>query len=143
MKPHRIVLLSAALVLFGCGWLAIASYDPALDSGVADLKVKVATFLNGLRECAGTPEGEYARHTGFYTEARADLANLRAIAEVHAGNERTLRSLESIGENLDELEAIHRSGVSSEEVAVIAQLFDTQFRMLAELQKAKQRKEED
>ena len=143
MKRNRIVILAVALAMFGCAWLSIGDYDPALDGGAAALKEKVATFLESLRECAGTPEGEYARHTGFYAEARADLAELRALAEVHAGNERTLRSLESIGENLDELEAIHRIGVTSAEVAIIAQLFDTQFRMLAQLEKAKQRKEED
>ena len=139
MKRPRLLVLSIALLMFGCGWLSIAKYDPAIEGGAAVLHGKVSEFLNNLRECAGTPEGEYELHAEFYAVARADLAALRTIAGTHANNERTIRSLEAIGENLDELEAIHREGVSSEEVALITQLFDTQFRMLAELEKRKER----
>jgi hypothetical protein len=139
VKRHRLFILAIALMMFGCAWLSVAEYDPAIEGGAEALHQKVYSFLGDLRECAGTPEGEYERHTEFYTSVRADLAGLRAIAETHTGNERTIRSLDDIGENLDELEALHREGVSSGEVALIAQLFDTQFRMLAELEKRKER----
>jgi len=143
MRRQTIVILAAALVMVGCAWLSVAEYDPALAHGVAGLQKKVDTFLAGLGECAGTPEGEYDRHASFYAEARQELAGLGQLARVQPGNDLTVRSLDSLAENLDQLEAMHRAGITSaDEVALIAGLFDTQFRMLLELENAKKTEEQ-
>jgi hypothetical protein len=139
VKRHTVIALVAALVMCGCAWLSIAEYDPALDSDASKLHRKLAVFLDELRDTAGTPEGAYDRSTEFYAAVRMDLGGLRVAAQSQPGNERTLRTIESIDHNLDELEAVHQDGVSAEEVAVIAQLFDAQFRMLAQLESMKRK----
>lgn len=138
MRRQIVVILAAAAAMFGCAWLSVADYDPALAHGAAGLQKKVDTFLAGLAECMGTPEAEYALHVSFYAEARQELVGLCELARSRPGNDVTVRGLDAIGENLDQLEALHRRGfVSPDEVSVIAGIFDTQFRMLLELENAK------
>jgi hypothetical protein len=139
VKRNTVIALVTALVMCGCAWLSIARYDPALDSDTAKLHRKLADFFDELRDTAGTPEGAYERSTQFYFALRMDLGALRIAAQSQPGRERTLLILESIDHNLDELEAIHQDGVSAEEVAIIAQLFDAQFRMLAQLESMKRK----
>ena len=119
----------------------LADFDPEVVSGTEALHEKFTRFLSSLGECAGTPEGEFSRHDAFYTEAWQDLERLEAAATRRANNELTLESIEAIRDNLAELEALHRAGISRGEVDVITKLFDTQFRMLVELENAKPRKE--
>ncbi len=137
MKRRTVIALVAALVTFGGAWLSIAGYDPSPGGDTSKLHRKLADFLDELRETAGTPEGAYDRSAQFYAAVRMDLGALRIDAQSQPGNERTLRTLESIDQNLDELEAVHHDGVSAEEVAIIAQLFDAQFRMLEHLESMK------
>jgi hypothetical protein len=134
MKRKTVIALVAALAMFACAWLSLAGHDPALDSDASKLHRKLAVFLDELRQTAGTPEGAYDRATELYAAVRMDLGGLRVAAQGQPGNERTLRIIESIDHNLDELEAVHHDGVSAEEVAIIAQLFDAQFRMLEQLE---------
>jgi hypothetical protein len=133
--------LIIALLIFGCACFSIAEFDPEVVSGAEALHQKFGHFLSTLGECAGTPEADYSRHTAFYTEAWQDLERLEAEARSRPHNELTLRSLEAIRDNLVELEGLHHLGISRGEVDVVARLFDTQFRMLVELENAKPRKE--
>lgn len=141
MNRRTCAALTIALLIFGCACFSIADFDPEVASGAEALHGKFARFLSTLGECAGTPEAEYARHTAFYAEAWQDLERLEAAAGRRAHNELTLDSIDAIRDNLAELEGLHRLGVSRGEVDVIAKLFDTQFRMLVELENAKARKE--
>lgn len=141
MKRHQSVSLTIVLLLFACACFSIADFDPVVATGAEALKEKFRVFLTGLAECAGTPEAAYLEHTTFYAEAREELDRLEAQARLQPDNELTLRSLDHIRDNVAELEEIHRLGISRGEVEIIAQLFDTQFRMLADLENAKQRKE--
>lgn len=141
MQRRTSAFLTIALVVFGCACFSIADFDPEVVSGTEALHEKFERFLSTLGECAGTPEGEYSRHDAFYAEAWQDLERLEFVAQGRANNKLTLESIESIRDNLAELEALHRAGISRGEVDVITMLFDTQFRMLVELENTKPRKE--
>jgi hypothetical protein len=140
MKRKTSAALTIALLIFGCACFSIADFDPELATGAGALQQKFALFLSRLGECAGTPEADYSQHGAFYVEAWQDLERLEAAALRQPDNELTLRSIDAIRDNLAELEGLHRLGLSRGEVEVISTLFDTQFRMLVELENVKPRK---
>ncbi len=141
MRKQTSLPLTLALLMFGCACFSIAGFDPELADGSAALQQKCAAFFATLAECAGTPEADFSRHIPFYVGAWKDLERLQAEAQRQPHNELTLQSLDAIGDNLAELESLHRAGLSRGEIEVIARLFDTQFRMLAALEQAKPREE--
>jgi hypothetical protein len=140
MRNRKIVILAAAAVfLLGCAASFLADFDPAVATGTVELQQKVGTFLTFLARHGRSPEGAYERHRGFYDGIRAELGTLRTAALVRNGNSLTVESLDLIAENVDDLEKLHREGLSERELSVIQILFDTQFRMLIDLENAKKR----
>ena len=140
-KRMKAILLALGASIAGCSGYFIAEYNPTVDQGAAALQQKVDHYLTGLERTAGTPEGAYERHAPFYDELREDVAGLRAEASSRRGNGLTLQSLDLIQNNLDKLESMHVDGISPGEIAIVRTLFDTQFRMLVQLENAKKRKE--
>ena len=136
-KRTKAILLSIGTFALSCAF--IAGYDPLIDSGATALQQKVGQFLTDLEQTTGTPEGEYERHLGFYHEVRNDIGVLRTVASAHKGNDITLQSLDLIEANVAKLEKLHAEGISAEEIRIVRTLFDTQFRMLVQLENAKKR----
>ena len=140
-KRAKAILIALAASVLSCSGYFIAGYNEAVDTGATELQQKVDRFLTDLEQTSGTPDGEYEQHIAFYDEVRNDLDTLRELASAQRGNDLTLRSLELIGDNVDKLEAMHAKGISPKEIAIVRTLFDTQFRMLLQLENAKKRKE--
>ena len=140
-KRMKAILLAAVASLVSCSGYFIATYNPAIDSGATELQQKVDGFLADLQQNSGKPEAEYERHTAFYTGVRGDIQALRDVASQERGNDLTLQSLQLIDNNVDKLEALHADGITPQEIGVVRTLFDTQFRMLVQLENAKKRKE--
>jgi hypothetical protein len=138
-KRLKAILLAAVTSVAGCSSYFIATYDPAIEGGATQLQQKVGDFLGELEQTSGTPEGEYENNVAHYEELRGDLQALREQASQQRGNTLTVQSLDLIGKNLDKLESMHRDGISTEEVAIVRELFDTQFRVLVKLETAKKR----
>ena len=132
---HGLALLLAA----GCALRPAAPYDAGLDGGLAELQVKVDTFLEGLQRQAGTPDGAWDRHASFYEGVRKDVEILRSRAAAHAGNDVTLGSLDRLAASIDDLERLHRDGLKGAEIPILRSLFDSQLRMLIQLESAKKR----
>jgi hypothetical protein len=124
-----------------CSSYFIAEYSQAVDGGATALQQKVDGFLTELQKTAGTAEGDYEGHEEFYAEVRSDIGALRTVAALQRGNDITLQSLDLIEDNVGKLERMHAEGISPKEIAIVRQLFDTQFRMLVQLENAKKRKE--
>jgi hypothetical protein len=135
------ILTIAFLALFTCACtgMFIAGYDAQVDRRGNALRNKVDRFFNDLERTAGTPAAAYHKHTRFYAAARKDLKALREAAGKLPGNEITVDSVGLIEQNLDQLEAMHRAGITAPEVPVIRDLIDTQFRLLLHLEEAKLR----
>lgn len=133
--------MAFALVAFltaGCA-ARIAPYDPTLNDGLAGLQTKIAGFLEELEQRAGTPDAAWEKHAAFYESVRADLQDLRFRAAAHGGNELTLGSLDLVSDSIDDLEQLHRSGLNGTEIPILRSLFETQLRMLIQLETAKRR----
>ena len=143
MRNHhaKAIVLAALVSLVSCSGYFIATYNPAIDSGATELQQKVDGFLDDLQQSAGTPGAEYERHVEFYAGVRGDIRALRELASQQHGNDLTVQSLDLIENNVDKLEALHADGISAGEIGVVRTLFDTQFRMLVQLENAKKRKE--
>jgi hypothetical protein len=142
MRKHaKAILLAAIASIVSCSGYFIAAYNPAVDEGATKLQQSVDGFLVELQKTAGTPAGDYENHQAFYEESHASIQSLRDIASQERGNDLTLQSLDLIENNLDRLEALHADGISPKEIGVVRTLFDTQFRMLVQLENAKKRKE--
>jgi hypothetical protein len=142
MRKHaKAILLSLLTAFAGCSSYFIAQYNPAIDSGATQLQQKVDGFLSELEETSATPAGEYEQHAAMYDELRADIQTLREAALQQRGNDLTVRSLELIENNVGQLETMHKDGISPKEIEIVRTLFDTQFRMLVQLETAKKRKE--
>jgi hypothetical protein len=138
-KRMKALLIAAAASIAGCSGYFIAEYNPVVDHGATELQQKVDRFLIGLEQTAGTPEGEYEQNAAFYEEVRGDIRKLRDVASQERGNGLTVESLDLIEKNVEKLESMHAKGISSEELGVVRTLFDTQFRMLVQLEAAKKR----
>jgi hypothetical protein len=141
-KRAKAILLAAVTSIVSCSGYFIATYNPAVDDGATKLQQDVDGFLVELQKTAGTPAGDYENHQAFYSETRASIQSLRGIAAQQRGNDLTLQSLDLIENNLDKLERLHADGITPEEIGVTRTLFDTQFRMLLQLENAKKRKEQ-
>jgi hypothetical protein len=138
-KRLKVILLAAVTSIAGCSSYFIARFDPAIEGGATQLQEKVDVFLGDLERTTGTPEGQYENNVAHYEKLRGDIQALRLQASQQRGNTLTLQSLDLIGKNLDKLESMHRDGISAEEIAIVRELFDTQFRMLVKLETAKKR----
>jgi len=140
-KRMKAILVALGASIAGCSGYFIADYNPVVDQGAAALQQKVDGYLTELEQTAGTSEGAYEQHVTFYEEVRGDVARLRAEAGAQPGNGLTVQSLDLIQKNLEKLEAMHAGGITAEEIEIVRTLFDTQFRMLVQLENAKKRKE--
>lgn len=139
MKRYQKALLIVAMLLVGGSVRYIAGYDPVVDSNARRLQVKLDALFEELSRTAGTPEGAYELYAPRYDGMRADITGLQHDAASQPHNQLTQTSLSLIDDNLRQLEAAHREGLSPTEVPVLRKLFDTQLRMLVELETAKKR----
>jgi outer membrane murein-binding lipoprotein Lpp len=138
-KRTKALLIAAVASVVSCSGCFMAGYDPQVDSGATQLQQKVDRFLTDLERTAGTPAGEHKENQAAYRELRSDLAALRDLAGSQRGNGLTVQSLDRIGNNLDKLEEMHAGGISAKEIEIARALFDSQFRMLLQLENAKKR----
>lgn len=139
MKRHSKALLVIGMLVLGCTVRYIAEYDPAVEGNVRQLQTKFDALFSDLARTAGTPDGDYAHYAVRYDSLRADIAGLQHDAAFVPRNEITNTSLLLLDDNLHQLEVAHRDGLAPAEVPVLRSLFDTQLRMIIELETAKKR----
>ena len=141
-RRGKFTAILAALVLAllaGC-MSTVAPRDEALVSGLAGLQSSTGRFFDQLQLVIGTPDADWVRHAGWYEETRLEIATLRVRASAHgAANEATLDALALLDQSVAELETAHAEGLSAAEIPVLRTLFDSQLRMLIQLEAAKQR----
>lgn len=139
MKNHHRVLLACLVVILGCTARFVADYDEAVHSGASSLETRLNAFFDDLQRTAGTPAGTYEQFASRYEQLYADIEQLQAQAATHARNGLTTTSLLLLDDNLQQLELIHREGLTPAQVPVLRKTFDAQMRMLVQLEVAKKR----
>ncbi len=141
-RTARIAVLVTAIVLAvlaGCA-SRIAPHDQTIAAGLSALQQSHGRFFDQLQLSAGTPDAAWESHRQWYQETRAEIAALRTRAASHGlGQDPTGDALELLEKSVDELEVMHMQGISAVEVPTLRILFDSQLRMLAQLEAAKQR----
>lgn len=139
MKRHHKVFFVIALLLLGCTVRYIAEYDPVVDGNARHLQTKLDALFEDLSRTAGTPEGAYEHYAARYEAIRVDITGLQFDAAAQPKNGLTVSSLSLLDDNLRQLEVAHREGLGRAEVPVLRKLFDTQLRMIVQLETAKKR----
>ena len=139
MKRHNRIILALLAVLAGCTWQRIADYDPSVDQGAVQMQASFNALFDDLQGSAGTPAGEYELYASRYDHLRTTVTQLQSQAALQTGNEITSTSLTLLHDNLQQLELAHRDGLTAGQVPVLRKLFDTQLRMLVQLEAAKKR----
>jgi hypothetical protein len=139
-RGNAAVLLTAlALMLPAACAGRVAPYDETIASGLAGLQASNDRFFARLEQTAGTVEAEWPSHVAWYDEMRVEIGALRLIASQSAQNDATVDALGLLARSIDELEKAHGAGLSPGEIPVLRTLFDSQLRMLIQLEAAKKR----
>jgi hypothetical protein len=140
-RIHLIAIIAAVVLALLAGCVSrVAPHDAEIAAGLAELQSSHTRFFDELQRTAGTPDAAWECHTAWYEETRARIAALHTrAASYELKNDPTSHSLELLGKSVDELEAAHAGGLSGGEISVLRTLFDSQLRMLIELETAKER----
>lgn len=134
------ILAAIVLALLSACASSVAPRDEALAGGLAGLQASTGRFFDQLQQVIGTPDAAWVHHAAWYEETRTAIAALRARASASGGaNNSTLDALALLDQSVAELETAHAAGLSAAEVPVLRTLFDSQLRMLVQLEAAKAR----
>jgi hypothetical protein len=140
-RRAKVAALAAAIVLTllaGC-ISRVAPHDAIIAAGLANLQSSCNGFFGDLQRNAGRPDAVWESHAAWYDTTRAEIAALRSRAESSSvKHDPTVDALALLDGSVDELEKAHIQGLSSGEIPVLRTLFDSQLRMLVQLEAAKQ-----
>jgi hypothetical protein len=135
-----VVAVIILALLTGCA-SRVAPHDAAIAAGLADLQASTGRFFDQLQQVIGTPDADWECHAAWYEQTRAEIDALRVRAAAYGvTNASTLDALALLDDSVGGLEQAHAAGLSSAaEIPVLRSLFDSQLRMLVQLEAAKQR----
>jgi hypothetical protein len=141
-RRGKLTAIFAALVLAllsGCA-SSVVPHDEDLADGLAGLQSSTGWFFDQLQQVTGTPDADWVHHAAWYEETRSEIAALPVRASATgATNDPTLLALVLLDQSVAELETAHAAGLSAAEIPVLRTLFDSQLRMLIQLETARQR----
>jgi hypothetical protein len=102
------------LSIIGCGPVRLVSpYDAILDQGTMDVHAKITTFVLRMEASAGKAEGTYDANQGFYSDIRGSIASLRLRAAATPKNEITVKQLDELIHNVENLQKLHQIGAAN------------------------------
>jgi len=138
----RIIIIAAAVLALLPGCVSrVAPHDPTIATGLAELQASQTRFFDELQRTVGTPDAAWECHITWYEDTRGRIAALRArTASSGLKDDPTARSLELLDGSVSQLEEAHAEGLSVAEISVLRALFDSQLRMLIQLEAAKETK---
>lgn len=126
-----------------CKVRLVSDYDEITDQSATELQKKLEGFIHRMVAHAGTQEGSYAQNSAFYDDARTDLSALRVRASAFERNEQTIKQIDLIRSNVDNVEKLHQLGGDRGLRKAVADpaldLLNTQFTALIKLELAKKR----
>jgi hypothetical protein len=132
--------LLLAIGIAGCVSVRlVADYDPEIDQSVSELQRKCETFLTFLERNAGKAEAQYDANKEFYDEVRIDLSAIHVRAAAIPKNDITLRQLDLLRDSLDNLEELHKMGLTRKQIEPLRSAFNSSFTAILKLELAKKR----
>ena len=138
--------LIIAFAVTGCATVKLVSdYDEQIDKGTTTLQKNVETFLEKLESSAAKPTDKvaaYADNKQFYADTRIAISGLRLRADATERNSLTVRELDKLRSNIDELENMHKEGITRIEIEkLIRPGLTQQFTAIMTFELAKRRGE--
>jgi hypothetical protein len=88
----------------------VSNYDEITDQSATELQKKIESFVHKMEATAGTPAGTYSSNAAVYDDFRTDLSSLEIRARAFDLNSGTIKIIESIRTNVDNLENLHKTG---------------------------------
>lgn len=136
----HIIPLLLILAFAGCASIRlIADYDEQIDTSITAFQRKMETFLTSLERNAGKDEAKYENNTKFYDEIKVDLSAIRVRAAANPRNEITIKQIDLLLENVNNLEKLHKLGISAEQIAPLRTAFNASCTAILKLEIAKKR----
>jgi len=99
--------VAVAVAFAGC---AVPKYDVKLAAATSDWKEQIGSFITSTEEKAGSPAGEYAQNTKFYTEVQASIGGKIADLKASSGSGKATEILQLLSKDIENLRQLHESG---------------------------------
>ena len=139
-RSLHLAVIAIALAATGCSVKLVADYDEITDQAVTSLQRQVDRFFLQIERNIGMPEAEYSNFIDFYDDVRVDIGTIRVRAAARPRNEITVRQIDLLEANVDNLERLHKLGFSTaEELEPLKTAFHQGFRAILTLELAKKR----
>lgn len=126
--------LAPVFALTGCSSIKlIAEYDEKLDNSVTELQKKVAILLTQLERTAETDEGIYSKYQQSYDGIQVDLSSIRVRAVAIDKNKITQDQIQLLSESIANLEDLHKTGLTREQIPALRNSFEQGFTAILKL----------
>jgi hypothetical protein len=103
--------LAVALALSACKPVRlVGAYDDILDRDMTDLHTKIVSFVGRMETLSGKPEGTYDANATFYSDVKGSIASLELRARLQEKNEVTVKLLDELAHDMDNLRTLHEMG---------------------------------
>jgi len=141
-----LISLLIAVIATGCTSIRlVGDYDEQIDKGTTALQRDVETYLVKLESSAPKPDAKVAAYEDnkqFYLDSRVAISSLRLRADATERNSLTVRCFDKLNSNLDELEKMHKAGITALEInKLVRPGFTQQFTAILTFELAKRRGE--
>lgn len=128
------------LTLAGCASIRLISeYDRETDVAVTAFQKKMERFLISLERNIGKEKAEYKNNAGFYDGIKVDLSAIRVRVAAIPKNEITIQQIDLLIENVNNLERIHKLGMTHEDIPPLRTAFNESCTAILKLELAKKR----
>lgn len=110
----------ALLILAGCTVQYVSRYDEATERSITSIQKQVETLLQDMGRSLGTPEAAYENYADAYKQLHIDAAMLNVRAQSIAYNRITIEQSRELIGWLNNLETLHKSGISSADILAVS-----------------------
>lgn len=141
-KIYLSIIFLLALMLSGCTTIKlVGDYDEQIDRGITALQKDMETFFVKLEEFDGEMVAPYNGNNYFYGKTKVAISSLRIRADAMERNSITVRMLDRLQANFNELAVDHKEGIHKKELPLYRGGFNSQFTAILTFELAKKRGE--
>lgn len=128
------------LVLTGCVTVKlVADYDSQTDQSVTEVQQRTEEFLVKMERMIGKPEAAYENNVQFYDEMKVKLSGIQVRANAIPKNDVTIEMLKLLSQNMDDFEALHKKGLTTNDIPPIRTAMNVGCTAILKLELAKKR----
>lgn len=138
--PVPLFLIFFALVASACSVQYVSRYDATTEQSITIIQRQLEIILNDLERNLGKPEAEYEHYAEAYKKISVNAKLLSTRAQAIDNNEITIKQSQVLMGFINNLETLHKSGISSSGVvSVLHQQVDQIMVAMLKFELAKKR----